>query len=115
MSSEPSTSAADAAADATANRPLTYFDITIGGQPVGRIVFKLYNDLVPKTAENFRKSRSYLGNEREIVYSYFWPSFEQLEFVALVTLIRVLVYWREGRWQLGQAVILPRELVPSCH
>jgi len=37
------------------NRPITFFDITIGDQPVGRIVFKLYSDLVPKTAENFRK------------------------------------------------------------
>ncbi|KDQ56674.1 hypothetical protein JAAARDRAFT_36162 [Jaapia argillacea MUCL 33604] len=35
-------------------RPITYFDITIGGQPVGRIIFSLYSDLVPKTAENFR-------------------------------------------------------------
>jgi len=31
----------------------TYFDITIGERPVGRIVFKLYGD-VPKTADNFR-------------------------------------------------------------
>jgi len=30
------------------------FDITIGGQKAGRIVFKLYDDVVPKTAENFR-------------------------------------------------------------
>jgi cyclophilin family peptidyl-prolyl cis-trans isomerase len=30
------------------------FDITIGGQPAGRIVFKLYDDVVPKTAANFR-------------------------------------------------------------
>lgn len=36
-------------------RSLTYFDITVGGRPLGRIVFKLYNDLVPKTAENFRE------------------------------------------------------------
>ncbi|KAI0783253.1 peptidyl-prolyl cis-trans isomerase Cpr7 [Abortiporus biennis] len=35
-------------------RPITFFDITIGGKPAGRIVFQLYNDLVPKTAENFR-------------------------------------------------------------
>ncbi|CAL1710192.1 unnamed protein product [Somion occarium] len=35
-------------------RPVTYFDITIGGKPAGRIVFQLYSDLVPKTAENFR-------------------------------------------------------------
>ncbi|KAG8936352.1 peptidyl-prolyl cis-trans isomerase cpr6 [Tulasnella sp. 419] len=32
----------------------TYFDMTHGGRPVGRIVFSLYNDAVPKTAENFR-------------------------------------------------------------
>ncbi|KAJ6588114.1 peptidyl-prolyl cis-trans isomerase [Mycena capillaripes] len=37
-----------------ADRPLTYFDITIGGQPIGRVVFSVYSDLVPKTAENFR-------------------------------------------------------------
>ncbi|CAE6442626.1 unnamed protein product [Rhizoctonia solani] len=30
-----------------------FFDITIGGQPAGRIVFKLYTD-TPKTSENFR-------------------------------------------------------------
>ncbi|KAI0942917.1 hypothetical protein AcV7_002202 [Taiwanofungus camphoratus] len=35
-------------------RPLTYFDITIGGKPAGRIVMQLYADIVPKTAENFR-------------------------------------------------------------
>ena len=37
------------------NRPKTYFDISIGGKPKGRIVFELYNDIVPKTAENFYK------------------------------------------------------------
>jgi peptidyl-prolyl isomerase D len=35
-------------------RPITYFDISIAGKPAGRVVFSLYNDLVPKTAENFR-------------------------------------------------------------
>ncbi|KAF9116675.1 Peptidyl-prolyl cis-trans isomerase D [Mortierella sp. AM989] len=34
--------------------PRTYFDITIGQEPIGRIVFELYADVVPKTAENFR-------------------------------------------------------------
>ena len=31
-----------------------FFDVTIGGQAAGRIVFKLYNDKLPKTCENFR-------------------------------------------------------------
>lgn len=35
-------------------RPRVYFDIEIGDRKEGRIVFELYNDVVPKTAENFR-------------------------------------------------------------
>jgi len=35
-------------------RPRVFFDIAIGDKTIGRIVFTLYNDLVPKTAENFR-------------------------------------------------------------
>ncbi|GMM31836.1 peptidylprolyl isomerase [Martiniozyma asiatica (nom. inval.)] len=31
----------------------TFFDVSAGGQPLGRITFELYSD-VPKTAENFR-------------------------------------------------------------
>merc|ERR1719511_258079 len=31
-----------------------YFDIEEGGSPLGRVVFGLYGDVVPKTAENFR-------------------------------------------------------------
>jgi len=34
--------------------PSVFFDIAIGGKASGRIVFKLYADKVPKTAENFR-------------------------------------------------------------
>ncbi|KAI6677600.1 hypothetical protein NL676_038396 [Syzygium grande] len=34
--------------------PKVFFDITIGGQPTGRIVMELYADSVPRTAENFR-------------------------------------------------------------
>jgi len=34
--------------------PRTYFDVAIGGQPAGRVVFELRSDVVPKTAENFR-------------------------------------------------------------
>ena len=31
------------------------FDITINHEPAGRIVFRLYDDVVPKTAKNFRE------------------------------------------------------------
>merc|ERR1711959_508940 len=35
--------------------PVTcFFDMTIGGQQAGRIVFKMYDEIVPKTVENFR-------------------------------------------------------------
>jgi len=34
--------------------PQVYFDIKIGNESVGRIVFELRKDIVPKTAENFR-------------------------------------------------------------
>ncbi|KAF0976596.1 hypothetical protein FDP41_004495 [Naegleria fowleri] len=36
------------------SRPKVFFDVTIGNNPAGRIVFELFNDVVPKTAENFR-------------------------------------------------------------
>jgi peptidylprolyl isomerase len=32
-----------------------YFDITIDGAPAGRIVFRLFDDVVPETARNFRE------------------------------------------------------------
>ncbi|MFF4038055.1 MULTISPECIES: peptidylprolyl isomerase [unclassified Streptomyces] len=32
-----------------------YFDISINDEPAGRIVFKLFDDVVPKTAKNFRE------------------------------------------------------------
>ncbi|MGC5002994.1 peptidylprolyl isomerase [Streptomyces sp. NBC_00353] len=31
-----------------------FFDITINDEPAGRITFNLFDDVVPKTAENFR-------------------------------------------------------------
>ena len=37
-----------------AGRPRVFFEITVDGAPLGRIEFELYNDIVPKTAENFR-------------------------------------------------------------
>uniref|UniRef100_A0A6B2EBZ3 peptidylprolyl isomerase n=1 Tax=Phlebotomus kandelakii TaxID=1109342 RepID=A0A6B2EBZ3_9DIPT len=38
----------------SASRTRCFFDISIGGLPAGRIVFELYADVTPKTAENFR-------------------------------------------------------------
>ena len=35
-------------------RPRVFFDISIGNEPRGRIVFELFTEEVPKTAENFR-------------------------------------------------------------
>ncbi|MBV2357952.1 peptidylprolyl isomerase [Streptomyces sp. J2-1] len=32
-----------------------YFDITINDEPAGRIVFQLFDDVVPRTAQNFRE------------------------------------------------------------
>ncbi|KAG6484850.1 peptidyl-prolyl cis-trans isomerase-like [Zingiber officinale] len=34
--------------------PRVFFDMSVGGAPVGRIVMELYADVVPRTAENFR-------------------------------------------------------------
>ncbi|KAL1922450.1 uncharacterized protein VTP21DRAFT_9989 [Calcarisporiella thermophila] len=32
-----------------------FFEVSANGSPLGRIVFKLYDDVVPKTARNFRE------------------------------------------------------------
>ena len=37
------------------DNPVVFFDISIGGNPTGRIYFELFADVVPKTAENFRQ------------------------------------------------------------
>ncbi|KAF2133844.1 peptidyl-prolyl cis-trans isomerase D [Dothidotthia symphoricarpi CBS 119687] len=39
---------------ADTKRSRVFFDIAIGGVKAGRVAFELYNDIVPKTAENFR-------------------------------------------------------------
>merc|ERR1712181_37882 len=35
-------------------RTKVYFDVDVDGSPLGRVEFELYNEIVPKTAENFR-------------------------------------------------------------
>ncbi|KAF3760840.1 hypothetical protein M406DRAFT_343009 [Cryphonectria parasitica EP155] len=39
---------------APASRSRVFFDVHIGQRKAGRIIMELYNDVVPKTAENFR-------------------------------------------------------------
>lgn len=73
-------------------RPITYFDITIGGKPAGRIVFRLYSDLVPKTAENFRESICLI--------------FAAAKDRAETSMHRCLVYWREGTGFLWETVMV---------
>ncbi|KAI0451202.1 cyclophilin-like domain-containing protein [Xylaria acuta] len=41
-------------AEETKKRSRVFFDITIGKKAAGRVTFELYDDVVPKTAENFR-------------------------------------------------------------
>nr|CAB3265064.1 peptidyl-prolyl cis-trans isomerase CYP22-like [Phallusia mammillata] len=35
--------------------PIVFFDVSVGGQDIGRIRMELFADVVPKTAENFRQ------------------------------------------------------------
>lgn len=35
--------------------PVTFFDVTLAGEPLGRIKFELFSDVTPRTAENFRQ------------------------------------------------------------
>lgn len=35
--------------------PKVYFDMSVGGEEVGRVTFELRKDVAPKTAENFRQ------------------------------------------------------------
>ncbi|EEQ34938.1 Peptidyl-prolyl cis-trans isomerase H [Microsporum canis] len=37
------------------HNPIVFFDITLGGEPLGRIKIELFSNVVPRTAENFRQ------------------------------------------------------------
>ncbi|GMS99613.1 hypothetical protein PENTCL1PPCAC_21788, partial [Pristionchus entomophagus] len=39
---------------ASMDRPKVFLDVSADGIPVGRLTIELFNDIVPKTAENFR-------------------------------------------------------------
>ncbi len=48
-------SAAVCMADSKQANPVVFFDVSIGGQDMGRMKMELFADVVPKTAENFRQ------------------------------------------------------------
>ncbi|KAF1996691.1 hypothetical protein P154DRAFT_525387 [Amniculicola lignicola CBS 123094] len=41
-------------AESAEPNPIVFFDITLGGEPLGRIKMELFSNITPKTAENFR-------------------------------------------------------------
>lgn len=57
------------------SRQKVFFDITIGQSDAGRVIFELYNDIVPITAENFRclctGEKSFNGKQLTYKGSYF--------------------------------------------
>ncbi len=56
-------------------RPKAFFDLTLGGDKLGRVVFELANDVVPKTVKNFEllcsgkapNGKSYKGSKFHLV------------------------------------------------
>uniref|UniRef100_A0A8C2WQ79 Peptidyl-prolyl cis-trans isomerase n=1 Tax=Cyclopterus lumpus TaxID=8103 RepID=A0A8C2WQ79_CYCLU len=52
------------------NNPIVFFDITIGGQDIGRMKIELFADVVPKTAENFRKDGVSIGFKGCLFHRY---------------------------------------------
>mmetsp|Transcript_44735 Transcript_44735/g.88577 ORF Transcript_44735/g.88577 Transcript_44735/m.88577 type:complete len:597 (-) Transcript_44735:16-1806(-) len=60
-----------------------FFDISLGGEPAGRIEFGLYGNVLPKTVQNFMglvtgKYTDDEGNEAEAVYSYKGTTFKSV-------------------------------------
>ncbi|KAK0191412.1 cyclophilin-like domain-containing protein [Armillaria mellea] len=60
---------------ASTTRPVVFMDINIGETPAGRLKMELFNDIVPKTAENFRQlcTGEYRIQERDISQSVGFP------------------------------------------
>ncbi|KAM9242558.1 peptidyl-prolyl cis-trans isomerase H isoform 2-T2 [Dugong dugon] len=49
-----------AVANSSPVNPVVFFDISIGGQEVGRMKIELFADVVPKTSENFRVIKDFM-------------------------------------------------------
>ncbi|KAF4555756.1 Peptidyl-prolyl cis-trans isomerase H [Elsinoe fawcettii] len=54
----------------TPTNPVVFFDLKLGGEPLGRIKMELFNDITPRTAENFRQlcTGEYRKNGRPVGY-----------------------------------------------
>lgn len=37
------------------NNPVVFFDVSVGNTEIGRMIFELFDDVCPKTSENFRQ------------------------------------------------------------
>lgn len=60
------------------DNPIVYFDIAIGGKPIGRIQMELFLDVVPATTENFRQfctGESRLGGYTGSIFHRVIPKF----------------------------------------
>lgn len=62
--------------DATVTRKV-FFDVSVGGQPIGKIVLGLFGNTAPKTVTNFV---SLAGNEVSLLEIYFQKKILSLKF-----------------------------------
>ncbi|RMB91735.1 hypothetical protein DUI87_31965 [Hirundo rustica rustica] len=68
---------------ANPNNPVVFFDVTIGGQEVGRMKIELFADVVPKTAENFRKDGVPIGYKGSTFHSFGQSEIVHLLYLAI--------------------------------
>lgn len=93
-------------------RPVVFFDISIGDVPIGRMKMELFSDIVPKTAENFRyatwmlfvgitlpRAQRSAATYSECLHTNAWFSF---------TLKTTLYRWIQVRISLSRATAIRR-------
>ena len=78
-------------------RPRVFFDIAIGANPAGRVVFELYSDVTPKTAECVCRVRPLPRPPHTHSHTACPPAQQELPRA---------VHGGEGHWQDGQATAL---------